>query len=282
MTEMKTMGEKNAKKSGQKMSRKEALESFKRISEMVSTRILRADRQRYVKSLKQAGVDPAKYLPGLGPDQFPSYTDEDLQKMLENEQNRYDQFWEEREKSLTHRLFDGEHDWIPECRGLVIKNEPENIVLFADAAEMLMLLSEPPQPAYYENERAYRMNCILENRSTHNLLRILHPDMLIRLIASLDGERLADTIHLNANLEARAPVGFINTIAKSMLELSAFNDVIERLGAHCIIFYTDSRIIIPALKTHGGPEGKAVAEQLIDYMKHISDSVKETLGHLGE
>ena len=82
MREMETTG-KDAKKPGQKMTRKEALESFKKIRDIASTQIMRVNRQCLVKSLKQAGVDSAMYLPGLAPDPFPGYTDEDLQNILE-------------------------------------------------------------------------------------------------------------------------------------------------------------------------------------------------------
>ena len=269
------------------MSRKEALESFKKISDIPATLTMRMDRRNVVENIKEKGGDPSKFLEQCSPDPYPEHSEKDLERILGMELNRQEKFWEEREHSLNHSLFEEGYGWAG-YPGLAIKaicgSDP--IVLTEDMAEMLILLSEPVQSEYYENKIRYDINRLFENSRPDNimqLLPVLRLDTLARLIRSLDGERLAQLIDFaDCALGRLHKKELVQKIAKALSDESyARGGGIAELGDYCAVRLNSGyKIISTILKRHGGPEGKAVAEQLVNYMKEIFDSLKETLSRL--
>jgi hypothetical protein len=235
------------------VSRKEACDAFRRIKGMNESLDRRRERD-YDRSF----------------DPYNRYNEEGLIEMIKEEDNKLTLFWIDND---YRNLFEFSHYW-SENHTAICNRDTGSAPYYPNIHVMNLLLNLSEKDEFDSNSTKQTFSAMffeeqVQNRKDCvNLIEMLLPPALSRLVRSLEGEQLANLLSAVNGYEVRRELN--EKIAQTFDEKE-----IEKLGNHLAVTPYSS-CIISYLK-EAGEKGREVAEKIIEQLQKISKWLNETL-----
>jgi hypothetical protein len=220
---------------------------------------------------------------------YDRYSPEGLKREWEEAKAEMRMFWEKRKTPDYLKLFDGHYDWSEWCgyAGIEFGYGRDNNRRIEDyypsylMMELFVLLNEPFTSRNRIRDVFGRIDWDLDFKiSRAQLIRILHPRVLMKLVGSFDGAQIVELFDAAAAFERNRHFseredfekqGLVEKMSRSLTEKAE-----DRLGCHLVIDPFSIQTI-RALQDEGGQISHLLANRLLVRLKEIHDNLKRTL-----
>jgi hypothetical protein len=225
---------------------------------------------------------------------YDRYSTEGLRKERKEAKEELRAFWDKRKGSDYRKLFDGPYNWSEQCAFAGIEIECgqgqyrriEQYYPGKDVMQLFVILNERFHSRKWIKDIFEKIDWDLDFRMNRaQLVRMLHPDSLTRLIYSLDGSQIAELLDAAGEFERgrhfseRKDFEKEGLVEKISLTLSGnpFNRL-DRLGYH-LALDPFSIQTLRTLQENGGKISRDIVDQLITNLKKLHENLQQTLDY---